>query len=103
MDNILNKVELSTEDTGEEFSIKKVGISKVKIQKNGQEMEYKYGKGFSYYAPYSCMCGTPIQFYKRTYQIFKIISLSILITDFIIICLIKENKPKGEIENVRND
>lgn len=77
--------------------IKEVGMSKLTIEKDGEEIEYNYGKGFSYYGTNSCNCGTPIIFYKRTYGILKILSLSIIVIDLIIICLVKENKPKGEV------
>lgn len=76
--------------------VKKVGLSKLTIEKDGEELEYNYGEGFTYYGIKSCNCGTPIRFYKTTYEIFKIISLSIIVIDLIIICLVKENKPKGE-------
>lgn len=76
--------------------IKKVGVNEVTIEKDQEEIKYNYGKGFSYYGPTSCNCGTPIRFYKRFDKIFRILILSIIVIDLLIICLIKETKPKGE-------
>lgn len=87
---------MDTEDYNVNIVIKNVGIATLTIEKDGEEMEYKYGEGFSYQGINSCKCGTPIIFSKTTYDIFKAISISILVIDFIILCFVKENKTRKE-------
>lgn len=74
------------------FTIENVNMDSVTINKNDQEIEYKYGRGFSYYGAKSCNCGTPIIFENPYSSLLKIIILCMVMIDIIIICFMKIEK-----------
>ena len=94
LDEILGKTKsfLNTREVANTIKIKNVKVNTVTVLINDAEKDYKYCSGFSYYGPTSCMCGTPIIFEKNMTNVLKIVEVSIIIIDSLIILFIKENK-----------
>jgi len=71
-----------------------VGIDKIKVLVDGVEKDFRYGKGFSYLGPNSCMCGTPIIFEKSLTGAIILLIIGILIINLFILIFVKNKDLK---------